>query len=84
LFLQSYMHELKQHLLPVPVACEGFRCNHCDSPVLRTDSPMDFYDDDHVCDEILDEDYDCYEDYSETNEDELNEFIDYVLDTNGY
>ncbi len=77
----SYMQELKQTLLPMPATCAGFHCNHCHAPVLQTDSPMDFYDEEHFCDEPYNEPYDEPDVPEEpVNEDELNDYIDYMLD----
>ena len=67
--------ELKQTLLPVPAVCAGFHCNRCHSPVLHTDFPMDFYEDEHWCEEEPEQPEEPID------EDALNNYIDSVLDT---
>ncbi len=69
---KSYMNEMKQTTIMTPTTCEGYMCTYCHSPVVRSDSPMEFYEDEHVCDVSSVE--------SEMDEDTLNECIDFALD----
>lgn len=70
----AFVAEIQRVTLPEPVACEGIRCYHCNTPVICT--PMEFCDPccegpdvdagvdddeeamDAYIDEVLDRDYD--------------------------
>ncbi len=79
-FLPSFMLELQQNLLPIPASCEGFHCQRCHSPVLKTDSPMDFYDEEHFCNLEEPEEDQWSMDQCPMDTDALDAYIDYMLD----
>ncbi len=75
----AYLAEMQKAVLPVPAVCEGIQCSCCKKPMLRTETPMDFYDDadGSVCSE------DCveiYMDATDVDEDAMDAYIDSVLD----
>ncbi len=82
----SYLAEMKRMLIPVPAACEGHQCTCCCAPILNTDTPMSFYDDDRsVCSAECAAEYaaECEEEDEEAcweYEDALDAYIDSVLD----
>jgi hypothetical protein len=85
-----YLAELKSVLFPEPVYCESVQCAGCQNMIIRTENPMDFYDDATYCsEECLEEATTAsiestYEFEEELDEDELNDYIDSVLDKEEY
>ncbi len=85
-FLQpAFIADIKRSLIPVPAACEGYQCACCRAPILNTDTPMSFYDDDRSvcsadCADLMatttEEDEEACWEY----EDAMDAYIDYVLD----
>jgi hypothetical protein len=79
----AYLAEMKRVLIPVPAACEGHQCTCCNSPILNTDTPMSFYDDNHsVCSAECAAECAAEEDEEACWEcdDALDAYIDSVLD----
>ncbi len=83
-----YLAELKSVLLPEPVYCESVQCAGCQNKIIRTENPMEFYDDSTYCsdecieglEEVTTASLDSAYEFEEDDEDELNDYIDMVLD----
>ncbi len=86
LFFQkpAYIAEMQKAVVPTPAVCEGTQCICCRKPVLRLETPMDFYEDacdKSVCSEDCAETYAAYaEDDTDVDEDAMDAYIDAVLD----
>jgi hypothetical protein len=73
----SFLDDIKKAIHVVPVTCEGYQCTQCQCTVLRSDSPMEFYEDVHVCEPDI-PDIDELDDTLDN--DALDDYIDYILD----
>lgn len=77
----AYLDEAKRTFLPIPTTCEGGHCTRCKSPILRTNSPMEFYNDPDMCCEEHDyDDCDDYDVYDVYDDEQYDSYIDSVLD----
>jgi hypothetical protein len=77
--IPAYLPALKKEILEEPVTCEGSQCSHCHTCILQDGLTGEKIHADCECD--CDCEYDAYEsDVDVDVDEELNDYIDYVLD----